>query len=1810
MAGLKDVLGGLRGTKIKDRQESFSTLRRVFADDTLVATFHIMSDGTIDTRAWLVVFEAVFKAVEHEKDLYKKKEHTSTVATITRRLEEAAAFFRWLVERSVTVLNKRTTFAVLDHISDYIKYQGALFTPLSANYVKALRCLLEYRPHLDHVEAEEWTKWVALAFNVVLGVNLERDLTYVLQDDDDDDEEDMSVDDTDDEDELPTPSKKRKRAQSIAPSQHGSAMKKTPKTSSRGRQISTEQIEFMGILPILLGSHNVFPNTIAPFSPNSPAPGAILQRLLWFLKLYPSDGSLHNDYLIVLSITLDRLALNRKKEVVGFSRDAWPSLVGLWGAKSKALKEGLASVLTTLLPFYTANHESVWGVGLKKLWNALYGDGQNRWGVDSLALENIRLEISGDVEPFAMQTFKAGFGFESGQALSWVILQLQSDVLAKLYHLSETVGFRATNKRQKTDNPLTSLLSAITRQPLPSLRAHRLQLLLFFISRHWVHLHHTFQCDVFNTLTQYISFDDIEIQSWVYLCLAAIAYTEGFTAEPMKEEIYSGGEDREIHWDPIWTHAMRRASVPLVCRAACHIAYILIIHSVNSPATTPPYMPPSKRQLLSSQRILGEIEVLVKDIDVQGPSIPYDSVCRFCAESLKVASQDVRLYRMHLEDKALNWIVECWKPGALSGSAASGRRTSSKQSRVPLHALSDVMMLLEAICGLTKKSDFLCSLPLPQCWAAATLVDQVDTAVIRDFLLNSKLPPFRTLTPKEDNKISAADSSNPTQSAPGVDDAELVQPRGRDRKLSAFFVKFLEPLVAEWELSIEENSYVAADAARRSVDFATVAICYEFLLNYNGVRPNRRVVQLACKVCRVASSLLITTKWNEDEKADILRGLEPLWDSGFNASAPHRIEAMLMPGVDSGINSQVLRSLISKSVKRRTQISVFQDQYRRLIWRSADVQDTFGDVSTSIRTILRTLCGELGPDGQSPDQDDVSDLTQPTMLKVTNMRFPPVLPSSTEYIAKVCISFLAFVPILQSSSAEATRDKDLTDLVLACATSHPENFLLVCPPLLDHVRCRAITLSPSTLELCLAALGHICPRYAYAKNDLLQDLVIRALDSTCHIWLAPSDQLEGVRNKVSQFCGWLCATPSQKLFGSWRVRDSVACFLDRYLDCDPTQVAWAELNGKKLARPADLLSVMIADDDIRVRFRTATLAPRLLALVRLNARRPEDIYDNIRLRLGTNLAHYEHILTRSLCLGNIMIVSSAVRRGPYWHMLETCLHSGTYSDPIQAILVQVAQRLGLGSPSVLFQLYASQIAFSVREHNPLTIPFSVLGYQNISEYAEAAFRPFTPTNLIARPKVLGRSLFKSHCIASHKTSKDGIRECFGDLIGIRTVACFDERSDLDGLEGILLETVQIEADVMDVEDFQLLLRRNADSIIVSILHTLGDQDFTPAGPLHHSLQVLAGSKAGEEFVALNCYRDDRYFATHEPHFPINPASSVLRSIIWLCSRFSEYQHPAITFHVTQGLLMAIHESPLVNEQVRLSNALTLWVALRNEHFKEFTLLHTLAQGAASLMAQSDLAKVSQSLLEWCFDCYRNELLDDPCLPDILIRLCFQADDFAKDTGKGGLAKLGDSLIDWIDNQAMLFHRSPIHCKQVSRALPAWSHRLAPGLAELYETIHTGTLSEIIGDPRISSNKFRLVRRLQELASNDDAEREQFSRADFWRLKECIPPPGEIQEEDIHAFAGLLVSHRGQVDGIGMDHPNPFSVRTKHLSTKRSRNEEGSPQNAILFSLVTMLDSGDPSEVQSAYTTLRLIASCSPATIYPSSWPIQISQTLG
>src|ERR1700733_7253389 len=104
---------------------------------------------------------------------------------------------------------------------------------------------------------------------------------------------------------------------------------------------------------------------------------------------------------------------------------------------------------------------------------------------------------------------------------------------------------------------------------------------------------------------------------------------------------------------------------------------------------------------------------------------------------------------------------------------------------------------------------------------------------------------------------------------------------------------------------------------------------------------------------------------------------------------------------------------------------------------------------------------------------------------------------ATQCIIDNCMTFLAIVPILQSSSGEPTRDKDLAELVLNCAD---DKFLLVGPIFFGKVRQRILNISLSILDGFLGKFEQMLKPYAYSRSEKLQLLTIQFLDSTLHHW--------------------------------------------------------------------------------------------------------------------------------------------------------------------------------------------------------------------------------------------------------------------------------------------------------------------------------------------------------------------------------------------------------------------------------------------------------------------------------------------------------------------------------------------------------------------------------------------------------------------------------------------------------------------------------------------------------------------------------------
>jgi ataxia telangiectasia mutated family protein len=321
---------------------------------------------------------------------------------------------------------------------EVVVHRGQLFVPVALDYIKSIKTIVGFQPHMDHLEDNNWVSILELAFNVVLRDPLRRRLDIDDEDDysdDSDDPQDNDVVDVDMEAQPSTSaaqSRKRRRNGSPAPSYSVKSQRRVPVAASN------EQVEFASIIYILLRVRST--PLLSKAYPSLAA--AVLKRLRRFLTIYPTDSSLHRDYLLTVSATLSHLSLNRKRDVEAFARYSWPDLVDLWGtgAKSPWIKEALVPVFRALFPFLTAVEPSskMWKGGVSKLWYLLEAESENRWGVDGLSLESLRLETTSlreyddDPQPFIASTFQAGWHFDSKQALAWAILELQADCTAKV----------------------------------------------------------------------------------------------------------------------------------------------------------------------------------------------------------------------------------------------------------------------------------------------------------------------------------------------------------------------------------------------------------------------------------------------------------------------------------------------------------------------------------------------------------------------------------------------------------------------------------------------------------------------------------------------------------------------------------------------------------------------------------------------------------------------------------------------------------------------------------------------------------------------------------------------------------------------------------------------------------------------------------------------------------------------------------------------------------------------------------------------------------------------------------------------------------------------------------------------------------------------------------------------------------------------------------------------------------------------------------------------------------------------------------
>lgn len=461
---------------------------------------------------------------------------------------------------------------------------------------------------------------------------------------------------------------------------------------------------------------------------------------------------------------------------------------------------------------------------------------------------------------------------------------------------------RRGGKSLRLSNPVLSLLSQI--RAVPSTRNYRLQVLLFLIDRHWNELSASIQSDICSTLTSFLSQDDHSSASWAFTCCAAIACAQKSSKSPAPNSLAE-----EIN--TFWGHAIRRTSVALECRAACHAANAI-----------------AQNGHLDKQTLFKDIETFATDLLVQGPAFPHDSVCAFLVECLHFASRDVRLFRKQLEDKVLGWLSETW---SVTEVVRNGAR-----SRLDTHSPADILELLQVSCVLTRRILPLPLAILPDCATTETMLDRHRTNLIRDYLVHAKLPAFQPGDPSQPS-LSQPIEPHPTAGAIEAKESELMAPNDRARKCSAFLLKSLDTLLAEWD-SAKDVTLMSREAARRAVDLVCLALWFEASLVSDGMRANTRVIKAACALARKTMPCASASRWTSEERMVVVLAYNMLIDDGEEGTDYTPWQGILDPDVDTGIKRRALAQMMRSNGSNREMQQALRRGLLKGLWQSAEVR--------------------------------------------------------------------------------------------------------------------------------------------------------------------------------------------------------------------------------------------------------------------------------------------------------------------------------------------------------------------------------------------------------------------------------------------------------------------------------------------------------------------------------------------------------------------------------------------------------------------------------------------------------------------------------------------------------------------------------------------------------------------------------------------------------------------------------------------------------------------------------------------------------
>ncbi|BGP41354.1 Serine/threonine-protein kinase tel1 [Rhodotorula kratochvilovae] len=1798
------ILAKLESDKIKERTEGVSRCRDFLASKR---NFNAVNRS----HSWLSTLQLLFSIVIKERNAAQQKHSAAT----DKRLDEAAQLVRTVVEKVHRVVTRKTAKAIVAHLTQMTAVQGKL-QPYALTYMKALRTVLAYPPHVEHLDERQWTDVVMLCFSAVLGDKIKIGQDFV-------DEAAMDID----EDER------------LGGALRAGLDEEMAHPSTTRRTANPTEIELVGVIEVAFRSKS---------SPFLTYAQAIFRKFLRFFRLFPAETTAHLSALTALNRAFADVDLNDQRSMRRIGPHLWKHILALWATKSPSLKEQVVMSLRYLFPFVVppplraggASSSSAGGLAgdlaaiarAKALFDAVLSEPIIRWreayvlDLDALAL-GLPPREEHDARAYHARTFRLGEGFDDKHAVAWGVVELGADALARIYEVEDAASEdrevaalltpTQRGKRRKVEDPLSVLLDSLSDPALTSQAvAFRLQILLFLVDRHWAALDPEACHRIFAALVQLLPHSDPQVERWAFVAVAAVAHA-GLPLEQASTEFSPSRRKREktasSPWDPLWLLVQRKLATPEVCRPAAHAANVLLAHDRVGPAT-----------------LADSIEAFARDVDVQGgANFPSDAVCLFLEWVLAIAASDARLVRLHLADKVLNWVTGAWS--ALDGVARAHAFGQARPHADPL-SLGGLVALVARLSGIAAVPRIEGKCVVPDCAIASMALELSETARMRDYL-EARVPPYkRDDAQREDAPWRTPASYDATGGAP--EDLEHSTPR----KISGWLLRMLKGLTdgvgdATW-------TSMPVDQARRCLDLAALALVVEGVYALHRIPTPKPAIRAARNVLTALAPTLTLKKWQPAERALLVGALSPII-----VAIPQRPAIEYPVLLDPGIASGVPRHLLPVRTRDAATLDLNSPEMDllRAIWKNDDTRQALDEVLAALRFLLSDTVeaspppstagtGEATPASfamtQAPSTQAsqrireleqtqrADDFGESRASSVGGSGGRASQPGGTgggggaagegragAAIVRMCIKGFISAEMAASGSARPVRLQEVVDALVA---SDGEDSIVIAEEAFAAAHAGLATFGLAQAEAVLQHLGEtLLPDYRYARDERFARIVLRFLECTTQHWVIADDESkDDFARDARTLCSWFVNGLRKKIFAAWRVRLQFTAFLDRYLVLDRSMQYW-DLEGRaprsedgRVIAPTAVIPFMLADADFRVRFRATTSTANLFNLYAEAGMPEESLFQDIKENTTSNVAESERMLTQILCNANLVIVASTRRRAPYQLLVRTSGESPELAPIVIATLEGVAARLGFDSLADLYLVYARYLTWSevrMSGNQPGTdlvhkLPYRACGFPTLRDARKADF-VYTASWLLQYDK---GPVFATLCDVLKRAPQQGRLDCFGETAALMSVR-FHVENESAGLPvppgelQRLIGELAAGAGAGDAHEQEQLIATSVDDMLAETIAVTYTAFWSAEGEV---TALKHDKRAAETFRSiLSLPNNDLYFRSEPPPPHWSPEQTVAAAV-WLDQDRRVFSNSAVVFSVVHNLLGRIHRAIFIDEQRRQLVNLALVLALCHRAAREPTILAALTDGLISLLPRVDVADLVSSMLRWAVQALAKVVGSSQAGAPFQTAFCEQLVRIAL-----ALVPLGPLVAETEAAAAVTALRNEIDAalRQLAKAgVPTlaeaallWPYRLFDPNALEFKDAYAAVASSFA-----PVSKFGLIAPLrQHGAYSDFLSQPECSRL-AWQFMEAISPGAELDPKDCLAFAEFLHDAKGDVQAPSVDEPGINRAETN--DTANPPDDQGI-KKLVAAHVLGRLGDADRALVQAAFDSARLVFS-SPGNI--------------